>query len=124
MRLPNGEYIEPHLPVDVNTAYYLSSHDRQVPIEVGATTDVNGVDAPGARASKLRARASRFFFADGVPKPTREELEAAHSGNGHSAPSELGVVHDRTASGDDSQRAVAPGSGGNVHATRLPPPEA
>ena len=123
MRLPNGEYIEPHTPVDVNKAYYLSSHDRQVPIEVGASTDANGVDAPNARSHKLRARASRFFFADGVPKPTREELEAAHSGNGHSGPSELEAAYDGSASGDDTQRAVTPGSGGNVHATRTPPPQ-
>ena len=126
MRLPSGEYTERHAPLDVETAYYVSSHDSQVPVEVGAPTDANGVDAPDGRAQRLRARASRFFFADSIAKPTRAELEAAQAhSNGSNGTSELEAVHDGSAAGRDPEpeRAIAPGSGSGAGSARKLPPQ-
>ena len=82
MRLPSGEYVERHARLDPETAYYITSHDRQEPIVLEPATDANGVPAPNSRSQRLRAKASRFFFADNVPTPTRAEIEAAHT-DGH-----------------------------------------
>jgi ubiquinol-cytochrome c reductase cytochrome b subunit len=85
MRLPTGEFIEVHKPIDTDEAFVLASHQRQEPVEVGEGVDANGVQAPNQRLLRLRARASRFYFGDVVQKPTKPELEAAHdhAHNGH-----------------------------------------
>ena len=86
MRLPNGQYVERHAPMDPETAYYIASQPPDRPIELEPATDPNGVAAPNSRSQRLRAKASRFFFADNVPPPARVEIEAAHAhGDGHSA---------------------------------------
>ncbi len=82
LRSPEGEYTERHLPINPASAYYVASHDRQEPLELPATVDGNGVPAPHSGKTKLRARASRFWFGDVIQKPTRAELERAHH-NGH-----------------------------------------
>jgi ubiquinol-cytochrome c reductase cytochrome b subunit len=83
VRSPDGGYSEPHEPLSPEAAYYISAHERQAPLELDSATDGNGVAAPQQWHNKLRAKASRFYFADTVNMPTRAELEAAHS-NGHS----------------------------------------
>jgi ubiquinol-cytochrome c reductase cytochrome b subunit len=82
-RLPHGEYIEKHAPIDVTEAYVLTQHDEQRPFELDPDTDENGVAAPRRAIKRFRARLSRFYFADNVAKPTRAELEAAHAHGSH-----------------------------------------
>lgn len=82
-RLPHGEYVEKHAPVDVAEAYLLTQHEDQRPLELEPDTDDNGVAAPRRALKRLRARLSRFYFADNVAKPTRAELEAAHAHGAH-----------------------------------------
>ncbi|WP_237742718.1 cytochrome b [Actinopolymorpha alba] len=87
MRLAPGEYVEIHSPASREEAYLLGSHERQVPIEVGPDVNEHGVRAPHPRKRRMRARASRFYFGNVVQKPTRGELEAAHThGAGHGEP--------------------------------------
>ncbi|HEU4948638.1 MAG TPA: ubiquinol-cytochrome c reductase cytochrome b subunit [Kribbella sp.] len=81
-RLPHGEYIEKHTPISPYEAYALTTHERQTPYELGPETDENGVAAPRRGLHKLRARLSRFYFADTIQKPTRAEIEEAHA-HGH-----------------------------------------
>jgi ubiquinol-cytochrome c reductase cytochrome b subunit len=94
MRLPHGEYIEKHAPISQAQAWRLTAHERREIMPEPATEDVNGVVNPGTRKQRLRAKLQRFWYADDVPKPTREELEeehahahgdghAGHSGHGH-----------------------------------------
>jgi ubiquinol-cytochrome c reductase cytochrome b subunit len=95
MRSPEGEYTERHLPINPTTAYTLTARDRDEVFELTSGEDANGVPAPGTRRNRLRARLSRFWFADNVQKPTREEYEEAqhhaehelalHAGEAHSA---------------------------------------
>ncbi len=95
MRSPEGEYTERHLPINPETAYTLTARDRDEVFELTSGEDANGVPAPGARKDRLRSKLSRFWFADTVQKPTREEYEeaqhhaehelAVHAGEAHSA---------------------------------------
>jgi ubiquinol-cytochrome c reductase cytochrome b subunit len=77
VRLPHGEFIEVHEPVDEYKRYKLVSFDS--PEVLPAQADVNGHVSKG---EKGRAWASRFFFEDRVAPVTPTELEAAHS-HGH-----------------------------------------
>lgn len=78
VRSPDGKYTERHAPISNNEAYELTARDRMVPYDIGPETDDNGVRAPRRALNKLRARLSRFYYADAVQKPTAQELEEAH----------------------------------------------
>ncbi|MEV0803333.1 cytochrome bc complex cytochrome b subunit [Kribbella sp. NPDC050281] len=78
VRSPEGKYTEKHEPISNYEAYSLTAHDRVVPLDIGPETDDNGVRAPRRALNKLRARLSRFYYADAIQKPTTHELEAAH----------------------------------------------
>jgi ubiquinol-cytochrome c reductase cytochrome b subunit len=78
MRSPEGKYTEKHEPIGLYESYTLTARDRVLPHEIGPETDDNGVRAPRRALNKLRARLSRFYYADAVQKPTTHELEAAH----------------------------------------------
>jgi ubiquinol-cytochrome c reductase cytochrome b subunit len=106
MRLPNGQYVERHAPVDAETAYYIGSQYRDKPIELAPATDANGVAAPHSRRQRLRAKASQLFYGDNIPTPTRAEIEAAHA-NGHGAADGHGALDGH---GEDRQlEAGTPG---------------
>ena len=79
VRSPDGAYSEKHTPIGTYEAYELTARDRMLPLEIGPETDDNGVRAPRRALNKLRARLSRFYFADAVQKPTYEEVEDAHT---------------------------------------------
>lgn len=89
VRLPHGEFIEVHEPVDEYKRYKLVSFDS--PEVLAAQPDVNG-HVP--KAEKRRAWASRFFFEDRVAPVTPAELEQAHS-HGHHG--EVASEHDKAA---------------------------
>ncbi|TCC50173.1 cytochrome bc complex cytochrome b subunit [Kribbella capetownensis] len=78
VRSPEGKYTEKHAPISNYEAYSLTAHDRMLPLDIGPETDDNGVRAPRRALNKLRARLSRFYYADAIQKPTTHELEAAH----------------------------------------------
>ncbi|WP_049822625.1 cytochrome bc1 complex cytochrome b subunit [Arthrobacter sp. H41] len=76
VRLPHGEFIEVHEPVDEYKLYRLVSFDS--PEVALPAVDANGkVGLP----EKVRSRASRFFFEDRVAPVTPSELNAAHAGH-------------------------------------------
>ncbi|GAB3540991.1 cytochrome bc complex cytochrome b subunit [Arthrobacter tecti] len=87
VRLPHGEFIEVHEPVDEYKRYKLTTFDS--PQVLQAQADVNGHITKG---EKRRAWASRFFFEDRVAPVTPAELEEAHS-HGHHG--ELAKEHDK-----------------------------
>lgn len=78
VRAPDGGYSELHAPVNTNRAYTLSTQPRRELAESPETVDSAGVKAPADGKERMRARLSRFWFADEIVKPTREELEEAH----------------------------------------------
>lgn len=82
VRTPEGEYYEKHTPISKYEAYELTARDRILPLEIGPETDENGVRAPKRALNKIRAKLSKFYFADAVQKPTAAEIEEAHA-HGH-----------------------------------------
>ncbi|MGI8435166.1 MAG: cytochrome bc1 complex cytochrome b subunit [Nocardioidaceae bacterium] len=87
VRSPQGAYSEIHAPIAPERAYRLTTHERQVPIELTAREDANGIPSPHGAKDRLRASLSRFWYADDLPKPTTAEIEAAahHAQNGDHA---------------------------------------
>jgi ubiquinol-cytochrome c reductase cytochrome b subunit len=77
MRSPEGGYSERHMPIPPIEAYELTARDRDVVYEAPPETDLNGVANRKIALMKLRARLSRYWFADTIQKPTAEELEEA-----------------------------------------------
>lgn len=78
VRLPHGEFIEVHEPVDRYHLYRMINFDSPEVLapQPGRNGKVSG-------AEKVRGRLSRFFFEDRVAPVTPAELEAAHSHGGH-----------------------------------------
>jgi ubiquinol-cytochrome c reductase cytochrome b subunit len=92
VRSPEGKYTERHEPIGTYEQYSLTARDRQLPLDIGPETDDNGVRAPRRALNKLRAQLSRFYFADAIQKPTREELEEGHEHAAHDGDE----IHDLT----------------------------
>jgi len=113
-RLPNGEFIEVHEPVSAEEAHVLAAGEERRPLELPPAEDPNGVVRKGARIDAVRAKFSRWYFADNVPTPTPEELAHAHAPDGHGQleqparpelPSSDGTAATRGATGSGSTRA-------------------
>lgn len=77
VRLPHGEYIEVHEPLDDYKLYKLVGYDT--PKAIPAEADRNGHIS---KSEKGRAFVSRFLFEDRVAPVTPSELHEAHS-HGH-----------------------------------------
>ncbi|NGO69514.1 cytochrome b [Streptomyces boncukensis] len=84
-RLPHGEFIEVHEPLDQEQLHTLTAHDQYEPVEIGPETDENGVERKVTRGQKLRSRLSKGYFGDSgqIPKPSAEEYKELTSGHGH-----------------------------------------
>ena len=78
----DGEFTEVHEPLSAGERFRLTAHEVQKPLELGPATDENGVERPGNRALKLRARASQAMFSDHV-ETTVEEYKEIEAGHGH-----------------------------------------
>ncbi|MET9130153.1 cytochrome bc1 complex cytochrome b subunit [Streptomyces antibioticus] len=86
-RLPHGEYVEVHEPLDAEQLFTLTQHEQPPPYEIGPRVDANGVRRPVTVSQRVRARLARAMFGPGtrIPKPTpREyrELTGGHHGSG------------------------------------------
>ncbi len=92
VRLPHGEYIEVHEPLDEFKRYKLVAFDS--PEVTPAQPDAKGKIS---RSEKRRGALSRFFFEDRVAPVTPAELEAAHHHEPH-AEVEASEVDDAPAS--------------------------
>jgi ubiquinol-cytochrome c reductase cytochrome b subunit len=76
IRMPNGEFVEIHQPLDPGELHLLTQHEQYRPIGPG---DGPSDSRPsGSRTARLlRARLSRRLYGDGtqIPKPTAQEYE-------------------------------------------------
>ncbi|GAP46203.1 cytochrome b [Streptomyces azureus] len=75
-RLPHGEFIEVHEPLDRGTQYALLSRQDYQPLPAPAP-EHNGIPNPHHRKEVLRHRLSRWLYGGQIAKPTREELAHA-----------------------------------------------
>jgi ubiquinol-cytochrome c reductase cytochrome b subunit len=84
-RLPHGEFIEVHEPLSQDALHTLTAHEQYKPLEIGPTTDDNGVERKVKGSEKLRAKLSEAYFGEEsqIAKPTVEEYKEITSGHGH-----------------------------------------
>jgi ubiquinol-cytochrome c reductase cytochrome b subunit len=78
VRLPGGEYIEVHEPVDEYERWKLLDYEVYEPIMLRPNSQ--GKITAGMR---LRARMSHWFFEDRIAPPSRSQLEAGHGHETH-----------------------------------------
>ena len=79
LRMPNGEFLEIHEPIDEETRAKIMSKTDQEPLALPPAVDEQGVANPDAKKGRRRARWSRFFYKDNVPVPSPEEMvDAEH----------------------------------------------
>ena len=77
LRMPNGEFLEIHEPVDEETRAAVLGKNEIEPLPTPEDADEHGVLNPKARLGKLRSRWSGFFYRDNVDLPSEEELAHA-----------------------------------------------
>ena len=77
VRSPEGGYAERHAPLDARRAYALTARDQPDVLRPEPAADANGVRRAEGWRSRVRRRLSRTLYADQVPTPTPEELEAS-----------------------------------------------
>ncbi|MEU9317254.1 ubiquinol-cytochrome c reductase cytochrome b subunit [Streptomyces sp. NPDC048295] len=80
-RLPHGEYVEVHEPLDQARLHTLTAHHQYRPLEAAPGTDPAG--SVPARTRRLRVALSRAFYGPGtqIPKPSpaeHKELTGRH----------------------------------------------
>jgi ubiquinol-cytochrome c reductase cytochrome b subunit len=84
VRLPHGEFIEVHQPLEEHVAWTLVSQEPVPPAELAPREDENGVRRKGSAKDWLWAKAARFYFDDRIEPVTPAELAAAQAhGHGH-----------------------------------------
>ncbi|WP_078890526.1 cytochrome bc1 complex cytochrome b subunit [Streptomyces maremycinicus] len=83
-RLPHGEFIEVHEPLDAGQQYALLSREIRETAPLPAA-EHDGVPNPRARKEMLRHRLSRWLYGGQVPHPTPQELREAHAHLDHGA---------------------------------------
>ncbi|HET7327342.1 MAG TPA: cytochrome bc complex cytochrome b subunit [Nocardioidaceae bacterium] len=82
-RAPSGEYTERHAPLTIEETWRLVNHEQPVRPTVEPEYDANGVRNRRSRVGQLRVKLWDAMHSDEIPRPSREELEEAHSHNGH-----------------------------------------
>ena len=100
-RLPHGEFIEVHEPLDAEQLHTLTAHEQYKPAGSDLPdVDENGVARQLSPLQRLREKLSRGYYGEGnqIPKPTPEEYRAIASGHGHGHQSD-GEDHEEITSG-------------------------
>jgi ubiquinol-cytochrome c reductase cytochrome b subunit len=84
-RLPHGEFVEIHQPLNQGDLHTLTAHEQYKPAEIGPTVDENGVRRKTSPVEKVRVKLNKGYYGEGsqIPKPTAEEYKEITSGHGH-----------------------------------------
>ncbi len=85
LRLPHGEFIEVHEPINYKEMAVITSKTDIAPLPAPLKVDVDGVANPYYRIKSIRAKLSHFFYAENIAKPTAAEIEAAQHHVAHDA---------------------------------------
>ena len=76
LRLPHGEFIEVHQPLNEKELAVISSKPDTPVLPAPTKTDIDGVRNPRYRLQSIQHKLSGFFYGDNVPRPSAEEIEA------------------------------------------------
>ncbi len=100
LRLPSGEFLEIHEPVDDETRAKIMSKTDREPLALPEGVDDNGVTNPASRKDRARAKVSGFFYRDNIALPTDEELAEANAHIEHE-------LHDAVESGSQAAAEIS-----------------
>lgn len=114
LRLPHGEFIEVHEPINEKERAVILSKPDVLPLPAPEKTDANGVANKRYRSQRLRSRLSHFWYGQNIPAPTAAEIEAAEHHVAHDAELEA-PLHDYE-DADDFRRL----HGGVLHHPGMP----
>ncbi|MEU3664591.1 ubiquinol-cytochrome c reductase cytochrome b subunit [Streptomyces sp. NPDC032940] len=110
-RLPHGEFVEVHEPLDAWHEYKLLAREDYKPLPA-PQREQDGVPNPRFRKEMLRYKLSRWLYGEQIAKPTPAELEqarehGAHALDGHgSAGGHPEIGAQRTAGERESDQKV------------------
>ena len=76
LRLPHGEFIEVHQPLNEKELAVISSKPDYPVLPAPDKADIDGVRNPRYRSEMLRHKLSSFFYGDNVARPSDAEIEA------------------------------------------------
>jgi ubiquinol-cytochrome c reductase cytochrome b subunit len=76
LRLPHGEFIEVHQPLNEKELAVIGSKPDYPVLPAPDKADIDGVRNPRYRVEMLRHKLSSFFYRDNVARPTAAEIEA------------------------------------------------
>ena len=114
LRLPHGEFIEVHQPLNYKELAVLSAKEDLPVLPDPVKTDPDGVRNPHYRIDQLRHKVSSFFLQDNIERPTDAEIEAGQAHAAHSAGLEA-PLHEYELQGEDPV-----GHGGVLHHPGMP----
>jgi len=75
LRLPHGEFVEVHQPLNEKELAVISSKPDTAVLPAPEKSDTDGVRNPRYLVHSLQHRLSAFFYGDNIPRPTVEEIE-------------------------------------------------
>lgn len=112
LRLPHGEFIEVHEPLNYKERAVLSSaiDSYRAPLPPAEKTDASGVANKHYRLDNLRAKLSHWFYGDAIVPPTPSEIEAGQDHVAHEAALEA-PLHEF----DETEVMPVPFHGGVLH---------
>ena len=114
LRLPHGEFIEVHQPLNYKELAVISAKEDLPVLPAPVKTDPDGVRNPHYRIDQLRHKVSSFFLRDNIERPTDAEIEAGQAHAAHSAGLEA-PLHEY-----DLQDEDPVGHGGVLHHPGMP----
>jgi len=76
LRLPHGEFVEVHQPLNEKELAVISSKPDTAVVPAPEKTDADGVRNPRYLVHSLQHRLSAFFYGDNIPRPSAAEIEA------------------------------------------------
>jgi len=97
LRLPNGEFIEVHQPLNYKEMAVITSKTDVAVMPAPVKADADGVANKLYLVDKLRHRLSSFFYGENIPLPSAAEIEAGQHHAEHDAAAEapLAAYEDR-----------------------------
>ena len=114
LRLPHGEFIEVHQPLNYKELAVISAKEDLPVLPAPVKTDSDGVRNPHYRVDQLRHKVSSFFLRDNIERPTDAEIEAGQAHAAHSAGLEA-PLHEYELQDEDPV-----GHGGVLHHPGMP----
>ena len=76
LRLPHGEFVEVHQPLNEKELAVISSKPDTAVVPAPEKSDADGVRNPRYLVHSLQHRLSAFFYGDNIPRPSAAEIEA------------------------------------------------